>query len=122
MFEEVFSHTPEFYLRTHATPEELGIPRSHPTLQKSDAGGSTTSSEEERVDASQEFYESERIRDMVRQRGVWPDGSCVGQGHGSPYLQPLYADQIWLGDKSVEGRPNTGVSACSPNPVPILAG
>ena len=38
----------------------------------------------------------------------WSDGSRARRGHGTPYLQPEYADAILNGAKYIEGRPFTG--------------
>jgi ASC-1-like (ASCH) protein len=38
----------------------------------------------------------------------WSDGSLARRGHGTPYLQPEYADAILNGEKYIEGRPFTG--------------
>ena len=52
-------------------------------------------------------------RDNFKRSGLWPDGSCVGRGHGQPYLKPIYAAAIVAGHKVIEGRPNIGVRAYS---------
>ncbi|KAK7253672.1 guanyl-nucleotide exchange factor [Aureococcus anophagefferens] len=51
--------------------------------------------------------ETERQRaamENVQAARRWPDGTPLGKGHTSPYIQPKYADDIMSGAKTWEGR------------------
>ena len=76
-----------------------------PILARSD-----DSSDEAVEDTWVGWVSGEVQRDTVRSSGFWPDGAAVGSGHGSPYLQPIFAHAIRSKAKRVEGRPCDGVS------------
>ena len=71
---------------------------------------SDDSSDEAVEDMWEGWVSGEVQRDTVRSSGFWPDGAAVGSGHGSPYLQPIFAHAIRSKAKRVEGRPRDGVS------------
>ena len=48
------------------------------------------------------------VLDQARSMGKWPDGKPIGKGHGSPYLQAVYAEKIGKLEKKVEGRAGGG--------------
>ncbi|KAK7234530.1 hypothetical protein SO694_00195019 [Aureococcus anophagefferens] len=57
---------------------------------------------------SEETLRAERTRDVCKERGFWDDGAAVGGGHGQPYLQLKYAQEILRGAKTWEGRAYAG--------------
>jgi hypothetical protein len=58
---------------------------------------------------STRWKSGEGSRDACKTLKTWPDGAPFGRGHGSAYLQPIWAAHIATGQKVVEGRPYDGV-------------
>ena len=52
-----------------------------------------------------------QMMQRIKRAEAWPDGERLGSGHGSPWLQPKYADQIESLQKTIEGRPRDGWAA-----------
>lgn len=116
-----------FYaMASRSTPEEMRVQRIEGAVDYSDdddliepaSVGDQISKEAEREACQHVTSSSWRsgvdARNAATGLGHWPDGCKVGRGHGSPYLQPIWASKMARGEKVVEARPNDGVSPKPP--------